>query len=324
MSSQKRASVTALFEQGAITEQQIPAALSQLGLKPDKERWLSLFDTLFLWLGSCAIAVSVIFFIAYNWADMSRLGKFTLVEASIVLSVIFYWHFSHAKLIGRLALLVASLLVGALMAFYGQTYQTGADSWQLFFYWALLITPWVFISQFSTLWLLWLMLLNLSIVLYIDTFHSFFWLTFDSESSLFWCLFIFNTLSLVIWELCKQYIVRLTERWPQRVIALIGGWAITSLVIYNTLEKPDNLIVPLLVWFVWIVSFMWGYRRVRVDLFMLAGGCLSLILVTMTLIGRYILETGNEAALLLLSLLIMAMGAGAAYWLKQVHQEIEA
>ncbi len=43
---------------------------------------------------------------------------------------------------GKAALLLATLLLGVFLALFGQTYQTGADPWQLFANWALLILPW--------------------------------------------------------------------------------------------------------------------------------------------------------------------------------------
>ncbi len=39
-----------------------------------------------------------------------------------------------------------------LLAVYGQTYQTGADPYELFFGWAILIIGWVAISRFAPLW----------------------------------------------------------------------------------------------------------------------------------------------------------------------------
>src|SRR5699024_11365250 len=46
------------------------------------------------------------------------------------------------QLIRQLLLLIASIITGSLLALFGQVYQTGADTWQLFFAWAILITPW--------------------------------------------------------------------------------------------------------------------------------------------------------------------------------------
>ena len=65
--------------------------------------------------------------------------------------------------------------------------------------------------------------------------------------------------------------VALTERWPQRVIAIISGWAITALAIYVSLDKPEEQLLPLLIWVAWLVIFMFAYRQLRLDIFMLAG-----------------------------------------------------
>ena len=73
-----------------------------------------------------------------------------------------------------MGLLSAMILVGGLMALFGQTYQTGADPWQLFFNWALLVFPWVLISRFHVMWLVWLGLLNLSVHQYFQVFGGYF------------------------------------------------------------------------------------------------------------------------------------------------------
>jgi uncharacterized membrane protein len=102
---------------------------------------------------------------------------------------------------------------------------------------------------------------------------------------------------------------------------VISGWAITTLVIYAIVDESENALIT---WLVWICLFMWVYRRRCTDLFMLAGGCLSLIVVVITQLAMQIIETGEEGTLLFLSVLIIAMGSGATYWLKQVHKEIES
>ena len=48
---------------------------------------------------------------------------------------------------GKAALLAAALLTGGLLALIGQTYQTGADTFELFATWAALILPWVLAIQ---------------------------------------------------------------------------------------------------------------------------------------------------------------------------------
>ena len=61
----------------------------------------------------------------------------------------------------------AAVLLGALLAVYGQTYQTGADPWGLFATWALLILPWAVAACFTPLWLLVIGLIDTAHVLYL-------------------------------------------------------------------------------------------------------------------------------------------------------------
>ena len=67
---------------------------------------------------------------------------------------------------GKAVLLLLGLLTGALLALTGQVYQTGADTYELFGWWAVLILPWVLVGRFSPLWLVWLALLNLTVHFY--------------------------------------------------------------------------------------------------------------------------------------------------------------
>src|SRR5690606_12296379 len=125
-------------------------------------------------IGAVALVLSLVFFIAYNWQNIGKMGKFALVEGALVITIALYVALSFRQLrqrfqlIRQLLLLIASIITGSLLALFGQVYQTGADTWQLFFGWALLITPWVVIARFPTLWLLWLGLINACLLLYLD------------------------------------------------------------------------------------------------------------------------------------------------------------
>ena len=57
-----------------------------------------------------------------------------------------------------------SVLVGALLAVYGQVYQTGADAWQLFAGWAALIAGWAVAGRFVPLWMLVAVLTNVALM----------------------------------------------------------------------------------------------------------------------------------------------------------------
>ena len=67
--------------------------------------------------------------------------------------------------LGRAALLLATLLVGGLLALFGQSHQTGADLHELFFTWALLALPFALAAAWGALWAVWFVVLNVGMAL---------------------------------------------------------------------------------------------------------------------------------------------------------------
>ncbi len=161
-----------LLAQNILPTQHADTAAKVLGIYPNRRSWQIFFDKILLIIGVAALALSLVFFIAYNWLYMGKLTKFALVEGGLVITIALYVALSFRqrfRLIRQLLLLIASIITGSLLALFGQVYQTGADTWQLFFGWAVLIIPWVIIARFPALWLLWLGLLNTVILFYVDT-----------------------------------------------------------------------------------------------------------------------------------------------------------
>ena len=307
-----------LLEQGFIPADKINDALKITKVLPDGLAWRTFIDQLLMWIGGLAIAFSIMFFIAFNWDDLGRFAKFSLVQFAIAGALLFYLRHDASKTSAKVSLLAATVLVGVLLALYGQTYQTGADPWQLFFNWALLVLPWVLIGRFSVLWAVWLVLINVSIVLYQQTFHSMLWMVVDQEVDLLLLLFAFNTVTLIIWELATTRFNWLAERWPPRMLAIVSGTCITVLAIYSIIDTNVNY------GFLWLISMaglLYIYLRVLRDLFMIAGFCTSCITVIIIFLAYNILDNANEGGFLLLALLTIGMGAGSAVWLRNLHQE---
>ncbi|WP_296242940.1 MULTISPECIES: DUF2157 domain-containing protein [unclassified Psychrobacter] len=169
--SQSRHAIERLLKKNILPTTHADAAATQLEVYPSKRSWLMFFDKALLIVGVIALVLSLVFFIAYNWQHMGKMGKFALVEGALVLTIALYVALSFKRrfqLIRQLLLLIASVITGSLLALFGQVYQTGADTWQLFFGWVLLIVPWVIIARFPALWLLWLGLVNACLLLYLD------------------------------------------------------------------------------------------------------------------------------------------------------------
>ena len=108
----------------------------------------------------------MIFFFAYNWADLPLPVKFATLGGGAGLAAIAAMLARLDTVFGQALLISASVLIGIWLAVIGQVYQTGADSYELFAAWALLILPWVVVSRSAGHWLIWLVLVGLAAWLY--------------------------------------------------------------------------------------------------------------------------------------------------------------
>src|SRR5688572_23265690 len=160
--SRFRAEVLDWFDAKSVAPDHARPVLRAAGMMPAPADWRTFLGQLTLWLGTIDLAAAVIFFFAFNWDGLDRFAKFGLVEAAILAGLLVCWWTDLDGAANKAMLLLLSLLTGALLALTGQIYQTGADTYQLFAYWAVLILPWVLVSRFSPLWLMWLGLLNIA------------------------------------------------------------------------------------------------------------------------------------------------------------------
>ena len=321
----KRSLVLQWVEQDVLSKDQTEDVLSSVGVLPNGLRWRAFLENLLMWLGGLAMAFAMMFFIAYNWEAMGRFAKFALVEISIVICLIAYWKLDVDKVAAKVSITMATILLGVLLALYGQTYQTGADPWQLFFNWALLMLPWAFVAHFASIWLIWVVLLNLSIMLYFQARGGMFGLIFSQTDHVLWVLFIFNSLVGITWELAATKLSWLRERWTVWLIAIAAGFSISFLMISAIFEQYASEGWAVLFYFIWAAVLYFVYRKIIPDLFMLAGLCFSAIVVITTFIARHILDGGDPiGAFFLLALLVIGMAAAAAKCLKYVQKEMAA
>jgi uncharacterized membrane protein len=316
------------IESGALEAHRTMAAASTVGGRPDAASWLRFVDLLLLVAGALALASGVVFFIAYNWDALGRFGQFAGLQLLIVAAVALYWRLGTVKVTAQVTLLVAALLLGALLALYGQTYQTGADPWQLFATWALLMLPWAAVARFAPLWLLWLLLLNLSAALWYDARFGLLGIAFAARDDAVWLLFLLNTAAWAAWEAAARRFAWLTlARWPVRLIATASGFALTHLVLRSIFDPAaPPMALAWAVYAAWLGGLYFVYRGRfpggRGDLFMLAGGSLTVIVCLTALFAHWLLKDSEPAgALLLLALLVVGQAAAAAAWLRRVHLE---
>ena len=326
MSKEKftREDLSSLISQGHLLPQHTDEALVLSGISPDAHSWRQFIETLLLWLGTLSLALALMFLVAFNWSELGRFTQFGLVEVAVIAAMAVYLKMPKESLLSTASLVLASLFLGVLLALYGQTYQTGADTWQLFFYWALLILPWTLLAKLPAQWILWITLLNISIIFYFDQFNSLLWMVFSSDTSLLWVLFIFNLSVHILWELNSFRLKsKNNEAWYIRLLVLASGMPLTWLMFVAILDKK-SVLITFIIWVLYLSALYVMYKRVKPDLFILAWGCFSAIAVIITFIGKHLLkDVDSSGPWLVLSLAVIALGTASAYWLKHVNKELQ-
>ncbi|NHZ66976.1 DUF2157 domain-containing protein [Massilia sp. CCM 8694] len=122
-------------------------------------------------IAASLIGLGIIFWIAANWDSLARATRFILLQGVVVIMCIG----AYARPAARIPLaLLALLAIGAVFAYFGQTYQTGADPWQLFALWALLGLPLCLSVRHDALWTPWALIAMTAISLWLhaNTGHS--------------------------------------------------------------------------------------------------------------------------------------------------------
>ena len=236
------ARLLALHREGAITDDVFVRGIAIATEPPTADEWRA-FAARFLTLLGVGFCVSgVFFFFAYNWADLGRFGKFGLLEAAIALLVVGAWRLPTR--LGRdAALLIAALLVGPLLAVYGQIYQTGADPYELFFGWLLLISPWVAAGRSPILWLAALVLANVSLLLY----WSGVVVRHESWAPVGCYAFLLNAGAWFTWELLARRGVAPAGRWWPRTVAAAACYSLTGTAFLVIVEGFESSHLPSIV-----------------------------------------------------------------------------
>ena len=299
-------------KQGRLAPEKLAAALTLADLPPAHARWQWLFDRLLLWLGALCIGAGLIFFVAFNWQALGRLPRLALLEAPLLAMLLLLWRKPLGDTPRQALLFAVALNIGALLALVGQTYQTGADPWQLFATWALMLVPLAVFGQSPLLWTLSWLLGQLALVLYwrLGLFNFFF--AFNEEA-LGWCLTLFNAVLWGILLLVPAH-YRLMPSW---LAGLAAGFGVTLLTLLALFDVASPWVWP--AWLGWLAAayLRWHHRFIAG----LAMGCLSLIVVVLTALGKWM--EPDVDGFLLLCLIAIGLSVAASRWLQQQRRPHE-
>ncbi len=114
--SNKRHIILSWTEQGHLAALDLLRVLALAGVLPSREAWRCFLDRLLLWMGTVLLASGLILFLAYNWNDLGRFTKFSLVEGLVVAALLLVWRLGLDRPGGKAALFGACLFLDALPA----------------------------------------------------------------------------------------------------------------------------------------------------------------------------------------------------------------
>ncbi|TAG77512.1 MAG: DUF2157 domain-containing protein [Betaproteobacteria bacterium] len=156
----------ALTHQTTLSAAAIDRARELIGSAPSASDWQKALTRIgSVGAGACASA-AVVCFIAFNWDALGRWFRFALFESALVFAVLVAVICAHKPLIHKAASIFVLFALGGLLAFTGQTYQTGADTYQLFVVWAALALPWIFAARWWGYTLLWFLVVQIALTLW--------------------------------------------------------------------------------------------------------------------------------------------------------------
>jgi uncharacterized membrane protein len=156
------------------------AALCRLaGLEDEPEAVAAWVPRVVAALAAALLGLGAVFWVAAHWGALGRLGQFALLQGAVLAVAVAAAAWPVAR--GPLALL-ALLAVGALFAFFGQTYQTGADAWQLFALWAALALPLALAARSDLVWAPWALVSVCAVSLWVQVHTAHRW-RFESQDA---------------------------------------------------------------------------------------------------------------------------------------------
>ena len=281
----------------------------------EKEDFITFFDYFFMVLGAIFLASGVMFFIAYNWQVLGKFFKFFLVEAGIVGSFLLSYRLDEKSIGFKSSILVGSFLIGVLMALFGQVYQSGAESYELFLYWAVIVLPIAILSRFSWIWVFEVVLLNFVIYLFKWYFTGYY---YDVRA---FSLAILNGIIFVVWSILSDKVEFLNQKYATRVIATLAifwmGFAMQELIFSRYSADGWIAIFSILL----AIFTFYRYRYKELDIYILSILVLCLNLIVASAILRF---SGSFYGSIITGAIVMIpVGFFSIAWLKNLGEQDE-
>ena len=306
------------------------ARLYALAVSPGEASGLESHVRKGLWVvAALLLGCGLIFWVAANWQEQSRMFRLGLIQGALLVSVLAACLWPRVRLA---ALFCATLVLGGLLAFVGQAYQTGADAWQLFAVWAALAMIWVSLSRSDWLWLLWVLIAATGLAMWTGRFDL--WDgRFDGPDSQTQAL-----LNMALWLLLAVVPALVSQISVLRVQGGMGWWSHrvalacahagwTALGVMQVLAGYDGHIsVPvLMVAALLIGGTLWLSLKGRFqDFVCICLATLAVNALVLALVGRWVAQDIGVESFLIFGLIAMGCLGLSVRWLMGVHRQLRA
>ena len=283
---------------------------------PSAAQWRAFWQTALQSAGIISLSAGAIFFLAANWQHMSRWQRFGLFEALFLACAVLAWFKPASHVVGALGLSGLTVLTGVLFGLFGQTFQTGANTYELFFAWAALSLPFAWLSRQPGLWAFWSVVLNVALALFVQM-RSQWGLFSDFGDSV--NLLILGGINLALaWTFLSQ----LRSEWLCRFLLLIAAGYITSGSIGLAFgsSNPQFAGIVYLATCVALIVFAWQSKPR--DIFPITLLAINLVITSTALFAR-LADMGETVMFFALSFWVLASSGAACAILLQLHRRWE-
>ncbi len=323
-----RNSIYQWIKQGLVKPEQQQHALQLAGERPTAAAWLSFSRNMLMLLGLLSLAFGVMFFFAYNWNEISRMQKFISLQVVLLGFFVAYYFKSKTFWLSQALLLAAVVVLGAWLALFGQTYQTGADPWQLFATWALLILPLVLFSRSEVLWVVMAVLLNTALVLNLGVNRWLLGVSFSSQN-MPWVFLLLNGVLLLWLEWLSgqsKFVLsqlRLKHRWSAQLCGLAVIFILTLIGIEQIAGRNDHHVISSFMLLVLLVITFSYYRFKAKDLLLLTAWTVALMVIVLTFLAHELFFDFDAGGFLLLAICLIGMTTVVVKWIKHTHDQFK-
>lgn len=285
--------------------------------------WVSRF--LFA-IGSFLILSGILCFCVFNWSSINYLIKLFSIEMGVVLCVLYTYFRSLDRVSSQFSLLASSVLIGVFMVVFGQSYQTGADSYQLFMAWTILTIVWTIVSNFAAQWIFWIIIANIFLML---GWKQLIIPTRNMESMIFVYLIILNGFFWYLREyfVSKKFIDWLKPEWTRVVIATITLIMMFIPVVDWILKykhTTDSLNLGAVFGAVGHFLYYFTYRYIHKNLLVLAltilSGCIIIELSFLNIILKTFNINDESSSLMIMTILTIVVFSFSVIHLRNIFK----